>query len=110
MITITIYRDQDERIKRFSVTGHAKYDDPGKDIVCAGVSAVTVGAVNAIEKLTGIVPDAEMKSGFLSASMPESGETHRNEQLQLLLAGMVVALESIADQYGKHVRIKHTLA
>lgn len=110
MIKITIFRGPDDRIKRFSVTGHAMYADPGKDIVCAGVSAVTVGTVNAIEKLTGVVPEAEMKSGLLSASLPKSGDAVRDEQIQLLLAGMVVSLESIADEYGKFVKIKHTLA
>jgi Predicted ribosomal protein len=110
MVTITIYRGRDDRIKRFSVTGHAKYDNPGKDIVCAGVSAITVGAVNAIEKLTGLVPEAEMKSGWLSANAPECEEAYRNDQVQLLLEGMIVGLESIEEQYGKHVKIKHTLA
>ncbi|RUS47661.1 ribosomal-processing cysteine protease Prp [Cohnella sp. AR92] len=110
MVTITIYRGRDDRIKRFSVTGHAMYDDPGKDIVCAGVSAITVGAVNAIEKLTGLVPEADMKSGWLSATAPQSEEAYRNDQVQLLLEGMIVGLESIVEQYRKHVKIKHALA
>lgn len=106
MVTVTIVRGPDGRIRSFSVSGHARYADPGKDIVCAGVSAVTVGAVNAIEKLTGLVPEAKMQSGWLSASAPESEEAARNDQVQLLLEGMVVALESIVETYGKYVRIK----
>jgi uncharacterized protein YsxB (DUF464 family) len=106
MVTIHIVRGQDGRIKRFSVSGHARFADHGKDIVCAGISAVTVGTVNAIEKLTGLVPDARMKSGWLSASAPDGGEAATNDRVQLLLEGMVVSLESIADEYGKYVRIQ----
>ncbi|TJY41436.1 ribosomal-processing cysteine protease Prp [Cohnella pontilimi] len=106
MITVTIERSKQGRIRRFSVTGHAMYDDPGKDIVCAGVSAVTVGAVNAVEKLTGLVPKAEMREGWLTAEAPYSENRTLDGQAQLLLEGMIAALESIADEYAKYVKIK----
>ncbi|QJD81804.1 ribosomal-processing cysteine protease Prp [Cohnella herbarum] len=110
MITITIVRNVEKAIIRFTVSGHAFYDDPGKDIVCAGVSAVTIGAVNAIEKLTGLEPRAVSESGWLQAEAPLSADPRRNDQVQLLLEGMVVALESIEESYGKHVKIKVTFA
>jgi uncharacterized protein len=109
MIKIQIVRDDANRISRFTVSGHAFYDDPGKDIVCAGVSAVAIGAVNAIEKLTGLVPETESKSGLLKAETPISDDSRRNDQVQLLLEGMVAALESIVESYGKHVTIKEIL-
>jgi uncharacterized protein YsxB (DUF464 family) len=108
MITIKIVRNVEKAIIRFSVSGHAFYDDPGKDIVCAGVSAVTIGAVNAIEKLTGLEPRATSKSGLLKAEAPRSTDPIRNDQVQLLLEGMVAALESIVETYGKFVIIKET--
>lgn len=110
MITISLVRGQDGRIRKFSVAGHAMYADRGKDIVCAGVSAVTVGAVNAIEKLTGLVPEATMRSGWLSAEAPQGAGKPQDDQVQLLLEGMVAALESIADEYGKYVRIKESIS
>ncbi|TVY04065.1 ribosomal-processing cysteine protease Prp [Cohnella terricola] len=108
MIAITIVRNDKRAIIRFTVTGHAFYNDPGKDIVCAGVSAVAIGAVNAIEKLTGLVPHAVSKSGLLKAEAPLSADPLRNDQVQLLLEGMVAALESIVESYGKYVTIKET--
>jgi uncharacterized protein YsxB (DUF464 family) len=109
MITIAIVRNVEKVIIRFKVSGHAYYNDPGKDIVCAGVSAVTIGAVNAIEKLTGLVPVAVIDdSGLLKAETPYSTDSFKNGQVQLLLEGMVVALESIVESYGKFVKIKET--
>ncbi|MBO9598095.1 MAG: ribosomal-processing cysteine protease Prp [Cohnella sp.] len=112
MITISLVRNRQGHIARFTVSGHAYYDDPGKDIVCAGVSAVTQGTVNAIEKLTGLVPDAEVseKDGLLKVATPSGGDEARNAQVQLLLEGMVVSLESIAEAYGKYVKIKQTFS
>jgi uncharacterized protein len=108
MITITIVRNVERVIIRFTVSGHAFYNDPGKDLVCAGVSAVTIGAVNAIEKLTGLVPEAISKSGLLKAEIPQSTDPMRNDQVQLLLEGMIVALESIVESYGKYVIMNET--
>lgn len=36
----------------FSVTGHAGYDESGKDIVCAGVSALVINTINSLETFT----------------------------------------------------------
>lgn len=112
MITVTLVRNRQGHITRFTVSGHAFYDDPGKDIVCAGVSAVATGTVNAIEKLTGLAPDAEVsdKDGLLKVATPNSADEARNAQVQLLLEGMVVSLESIAESYGKYVKIKQTFS
>lgn len=111
MIKIKLVRNGRGHITRFTVSGHAYYDEPGKDIVCAGVSAVATGAVNAIEKLTGLVPDAEVseRDGLLKVVTPASDDEARNAQVQLLLEGMLASLESIADAYGKYVKIQETL-
>ncbi|MBW5447871.1 ribosomal-processing cysteine protease Prp [Cohnella sp. CFH 77786] len=109
MITVTIERGEDGRIRRFSVSGHAGYDVPGQDIVCAGVSAVTVGAVNAIEQLTGLVPKAKMRGGWLTAEAPQGGDPELESRAQLLLEGMLVSLQTIADEYGKYVQIQETI-
>ncbi|OUM97096.1 MAG: ribosomal protein [Paenibacillaceae bacterium ZCTH02-B3] len=108
MITVRIWRDPDGRVARFTVSGHAYYDEPGRDIVCAGVSAVAIGAVNAVERLAGLKLRTEMREGFLDASVPPEGDGARRERAQLLLEGMLVALESIAESYGEYVRIEQS--
>jgi uncharacterized protein YsxB (DUF464 family) len=107
MITVSITRNAaDKRIESFAVEGHAEYARPGKDIVCAGVSAVTVGTVNAIEVLAGVELPAEMDNGWLQSDIPQYADPSVNERVQLLLESMVVMLETIVGSYGKFVRIK----
>ena len=50
MIRIKIQR-QENLIKEINLLGHALYDDYGKDIVCAGVSAILTTSVNAALKI-----------------------------------------------------------
>lgn len=105
MINVRILRQTDGSIHGFEVKGHANYAKSGEDIVCAGVSAVTVGTVNSVEALTGIVMDSRMNNGFLSADVPSLDGSGVYEQVQLLLESMVVMLNSIAESYGKYIQI-----
>ncbi|BBI32542.1 hypothetical protein KCTCHS21_19410 [Cohnella abietis] len=69
---------------------------------------MTIGAVNAIEKLTGLVPRSYAKSGLLKAEAPQSSDPKRHDQVQLLLEGMIAALESIVEEYSQYVKIQET--
>lgn len=107
MIIVSILRREGSIIHGFEIKGHANYAKAGEDIVCAGVSAVTIGTVNSIEELTGIVMISEMKDGFLNAALPDSVSSPASEQAQLLLSSLVVMLKSIEQSYDKYIKIKY---
>ncbi len=107
MIQVKIYRDAHNQISSFNIEGHAYFDESGKDIVCAAVSAVSFGAINAIETLLDISLDisTNQRDGRLSCVIPESIERERVPKVQLLLEGMVVTLRSIEQEYHEFIHI-----
>ncbi|EHS56082.1 ribosomal-processing cysteine protease Prp [Paenibacillus kribbensis] len=107
MIIVCIIRLEDGSIQGFSIKGHANYAKSGEDIVCAGVSAVTVGTVNSIGALTDVEMETEMENGFLSAYFPPESHHVTNAQVQLLLESMVIMLTSIAESYGRYIQIEN---
>lgn len=107
MIRVAIHRESGGRIREFQVKGHAEYDEPGKDIVCAGVSAVTVGTVNAIEALLQVQLKARMKHGLLKVDVPDLSDEAMIDKVQLLLESMVVMLQSIEQSYGAYIAIQY---
>ncbi|EXX85548.1 ribosomal protein [Paenibacillus darwinianus] len=110
MITVTLTRrSADRAIVAFAVEGHARFAKPGKDIVCAGVSAVTVGTVNAIESLAGLELPAAMRNGWLQSEIPETGDPAKDDRVQLLLESMVVMLGTISQSYGKYVVMREIM-
>ncbi|HEY0829174.1 MAG TPA: ribosomal-processing cysteine protease Prp [Bacilli bacterium] len=110
MIRVNIVRNAQTRlIQQFTVDGHANYDKSGKDIVCAGVSAVTVGTVNAIEDLLKVPLELIVKKGLLQAALPNIEETGKAEKVQLLLEAMVVMLTSIKKTYTRYLTINEIL-
>ncbi len=107
MIRVTIDQNKNGDILSFTVTGHANFAEYGSDIVCAGVSAVTFGALNAVEALTAANLDVVQggEGGYLHCQVPEHLPTEQMEKVQLLLKGMLVALESIEREYSKYITI-----
>ncbi|MDX8289989.1 ribosomal-processing cysteine protease Prp [Metabacillus indicus] len=107
MIQAVINRSSSGLIESFTLSGHADFDVHGKDIVCAGASAVVFGAVNAVHKLTGITPIVEQggDGGYLSFQLPQDLEQEAAGKAQLLLEGMLVSLQSIELSYGHFIHI-----
>lgn len=107
MIQVQIERrSADRAILSFSVEGHALFAEDGKDIVCAGVSAITVGTVNAVETLTGVVLKHIMHKGLLKVSIPDLHGEPEWAKIQLILESMVVMLATIQRTYGSYIAIK----
>lgn len=110
MISVRITRASAQgTIVGFVVKGHAEYAKNGKDIVCAAVSVVTVGTVNSIETLTGVILDTSMKDGFLNGTLVPVDNPEVSAKVQLLLESMVVMLKDIAKSYRKYVQIQEVI-
>ena len=107
MIQVTIEQDQSKQVRSFEMKGHADFAEHGKDLVCAGASAVSFGAVNAIMSLTNITPDIQQgqDGGFFKVLFPQNLDTRTNEQVQLLVQAMIVSLQTIEHDYAQHIKI-----
>ncbi len=88
--------------------GHAEYARPGEpDIVCAAVSALTIGTVNSLEELAGerLRVSQDQRTGFFKCDF----EGTLQEKSSFLMDSMVFSLENISREYGKkflQVKIK----
>jgi uncharacterized protein YsxB (DUF464 family) len=106
MIRVSVQRSEEQLIRKVVVEGHAEFSKHGKDIVCAGVSAVTVGTVNAVESLLQVKLNCTMRDGLLKLDIPVMEQSRLNDQLQLLLESMIIMLMSIKQSYGKYITIQ----
>ncbi|QTM99949.1 ribosomal-processing cysteine protease Prp [Sediminibacillus dalangtanensis] len=107
MIKVAVYRKQGN-IHAFELSGHADSVSEGYDLVCAGVSAVSFGSVNAVIRLCEMEPIIEQageEGGYLRMELPENLTDETKAKAYLLLEGMMVSLETIARDYGKYITI-----
>ena len=106
MIEITIWKN-DNKISSFELSGHAESGPYGYDLVCAAVSAVSFGAVNAVLELCEIPLQIEQgkEGGFLSVELPHSIDEKLWEKASLLFEAMIISLETIEREYSQFIKI-----
>ncbi|GGE18676.1 hypothetical protein GCM10011571_20750 [Marinithermofilum abyssi] len=106
MIRITVHRDSAGQLAKVIIEGHAHFAEYGSDIVCAAVSAISIGLANATEKLTGVrVYEEVEQEGKLVCRIPQDLSPEEKDRVHLLMEAMVTSLQSVAEEYGSYVRI-----
>jgi len=105
MIKVIIQQDSEQRITGFTMSGHADFDVHGKDLVCAGASAVVFGTVNALYALTDCEPDVDMadEGGYLSVKFEDASD----DSVQTILETMIVSLKTIESEYNEFIKLEY---
>lgn len=94
MIEVNVRKDG------ITVSGHAEYAEIGKDIVCAGVTALTQTLVSSLEELT--VNDVEYD---ISSGRADIHYRNLSEAGKLLVDSFFIGICQIADEFPDYVRI-----
>ena len=92
---------KDSSITELEVKGHAESAEYGKDLVCAGVSSITTGLLNALDSLCPDTCELQLSSGYVSVKVNQF-----TEENQLILKVGKIQLETIELSNKKFIRIK----
>ena len=86
--------------------GHAGYAKRGRpDILCAAISALTIGTINSLEELAGerLTVTENEQTGFLKCDF----ESVLQEKSSFLMDSMVFSLENLSREYGeRYLQVK----
>lgn len=94
MIAVEVRQD------RIVVSGHAQYESSGKDIVCAGVTALVTTLIDAITALTEDKIQYEIMPGWADIHFRDL-----SEESKLLVDSFFLGVCNIANEFPDHVRI-----
>ena len=90
----------DVRTDGITVDGHAGYAEPGKDIVCAGVTALTQMLIGSIEELTTDNIEYDISPGKANIKFG-----NLSDMSQTLVDSFFIGVCMIADEFPDYVRI-----
>lgn len=99
MIRIDIERKQ-QMISKITISGHANADVKGKDLVCAGVSCIAIGALNALNELYPNC-DLRMEEGFIQITNHLLSE----HDVQVMLEMLRVQLKTMQESYKNYIQV-----
>lgn len=104
MIQVYVYKQKD-CFKSISIEGHAGSAIKGEDLVCAGVSAVSVGVLNALATYGFIDQDMgtiKMEEGFISIDIQ-----CLNEEIKMILETLIISLKTIESGNESYITINY---
>lgn len=102
MITVRCWRDRSNAIQKIAIDGHALSGPYGNDLVCAAVSAISTGTLNALanEKNVRLV----QSEGHAEIAL----KTSTNQRVAIVLDTMLIQLQTVQQSHPKNVKIIST--
>jgi len=97
MITVNISKSND-LVKEVIVKGHANSEKYGKDLVCAAVSSVVTGTINAIDKIKGKCSYG-LEDGYVCIQFEDDNDS------QIIAKTMIFQLLTVEESNKKYVKI-----
>ncbi len=94
MIKVNIKKNQ------IQISGHAMYDDYGKDIICASASSIAITSVNAILRVNEKALKCKEEEGKLTINI----QSHDKVTTTIIL-NMIELLKELQKQYPKNIEI-----
>jgi len=94
-----------DRITGFSVSGHSGYAEAGSDIVCAAISAVVSMAEATINDVCGANAKVRVKQEDARITLTLPTSCDEEDAIQAVLAGMMLTLCSMRDDYSDYIEV-----
>lgn len=105
MINILIQRDKKNKIRFFSIEGHAYAAEPGYDIVCASVSVLSQTAILALDEIGKIDIKFSIEDGYLSCALPSNINDMKRAKADIILDTIIIGLKGIIEEYPDYITL-----
>ncbi len=107
-MTAVTFRTEGARLTGFSCRGHSGFAQAGEDIVCAAVTSAVRLTETVINEVLGLAATVRVREeeAFLSLRLPGGLSPETEETCQALLAGLMVYLAQLHEEYPAFVEVR----
>ncbi len=90
----------DIKKNHINISGHALFDDYGKDIVCASVSSIVITSINGILRIDDKAISYKLYDDGLYIDILKNDEV-----TEKLILNMISLLKDLEKEYGKNIKV-----
>ena len=105
MIIAKFYKNGENKLLGFEITGHAGYRNAGEDIVCASVSSAAMLTCNTVTDVFKLDAKVSVSKNNIMLKLV-SDETGEGDKLVL---GLMLQLGLISEEFPKCIMVKEAL-
>lgn len=82
------------------ISGHAMYDEEGKDIVCSAVSSIVITSVNACLMFNNESIEYVCQDGYIKIKILKN-----DYEVNIIIKNMINMLKDLSNEYKKNIKI-----
>lgn len=101
MINIDLLIDKKDEIVGFEITGHAEYDEYGKDLVCSAVTILAYSCVNSLDKY---IDDVNFFDDEITMSVEIKNP---NRDTDVIFDYFKTGIETLLGNYSSYVKLNY---
>ena len=101
MINIDLLIDKKDEIVGFEITGHAEYDEYGKDLVCSAVTILAYSCVNSLDKY---IDDVTFSDDEITMSVEIKNP---NRDTEVIFDYFNTGIETLLGNYSSYVKLNY---
>lgn len=105
MIKVKVHVDPFGGYRSIEISGHAGYDEYGKDIVCAAISALAQTMALGLEKVVGIKVKIKKKDGYFLLKVPKGLSAEKADKTNIIMETFILGIEDISESYPSNIQV-----
>ncbi len=106
MIKISIIKEN-SCYSELEVSGHSLLGDYGNNIVCAGISSVTIAILNGLTEIAYIKNlNIDCTSGYIKLDIGNTLTTSEQSKLNLLLDTLILSYKQFEQEYPEEIKLE----
>lgn len=103
MVIARFYKDPQDRMLGFHVSGHAGFADFGSDIACASVSSAVMMTANTVTEVFKINAKVKVEEDEILLKLLEDNDGSGDK----LLLGLLMQLDMLSDEFPGCIKIEN---
>lgn len=93
-------------IQSMKLNGHADFAPHGQDLVCAAISSIAVGTLNALAEMCENSFEASMDEGNIEITITNLHDS----TCQLILKTCLIQFQTVEENYSKYIQIQQEVS
>lgn len=102
MIRVDFFKDPNDRLKGFTVKGHAGLADFGHDVCCASVSSAVMMAANTVTEVFKIKAKVAVNENEIMLKLGDNADENGDK----VLLGLLIHIYNLCDEFPGGIIVK----
>ena len=102
-----VFKKKEDKIVGFNISGHAEYDESGKDIVCAAVSMLVYNTIDTMTDLLKLKDYIEYKidNDLITFKLIKELDEEQEKSFNLIMKKLELGVISTVESYNKYIEL-----